>query len=1056
MIFLLLPTSYLCFPKRQQTKALLEAMKNNLLQITVLAFLFLLFNHPSRYKPEVLVLNHQAIPKLPAFLKSDTAWVDSVMDKLSLEERIGQMLMVQAYSNRDESHTKEVQRIIDRYQVGGVIFFQGEAGQQVKMTNKFQQTSEIPLLIAIDGEVGLGMRLKNVITYPRHMELGAIQDNRLIYQMGWDIAAQMKRMGVHLNFAPVADINNNPENPVINTRSFGENREHVTAKVIMLMKGMQDNGLLVTAKHFPGHGDTDSDSHHTLPVIPHSLERLDSIELYPFREAIKEGLSGIMVAHLQVPSLDDREFRPTTLSRPVITNLLKNKMEFHGLIVTDALNMKGASDHYETGELEVEAVKAGNDILLMPGDIGRAIAAIKRAVRKGDILAEEIDESCRKILRAKYWAGLHDFKPIQADSLDNQLNKKAYKHHYRELIAHAITLVKNRESVLPLHNLQKVNLATVSIGISADRSFLNTSDLYLEGDHFTLSPVAYPDEQSKVLQQLSEYNTIIINIYETSSYASQRFGITDETVRFIDNLDTTATLILNLAGFPYALSRFSKLNHLDALILSFTDDPLHQSLTAQGIFGGISFQGILPVTVTPFGRMGDGVSSSGEIRLAYADPFDAGLNSDTLEKIGTIIQEAIGNKAIPGCQVLVAREGKVVFHRAYGHHTYLRRKAVQLSDLYDLASVTKIVATLPALMKLRERGGFHEDSLLKAYLKLPDSSNKGDLLISDVLTHQAGLQSWIPFYYKTLEPLDTSQNLVSSHWSHTYPLRIGNLAYANRNVKYLDGVFQKEYSPVFPIQVASDFYMHSDWRDSVYQEVYHSRLLSPEYRYSDLGYYMLQQVIERTTDTLLFPYVWYNFYAQMGARTMGYLPLNRFHENRIVPTENDMFFRRQLLRGHVHDPGAAMLGGIAGHAGIFSNANDLAKMMQMYLNGGWYGEKRYLDSTTIVRYTSCFNCEQENRRGLGFDRPVMDEPDAGPACDSASVASYGHTGFTGTIAWVDPEYDLVYVFLSNRIHPDQGNDKLIETNVRTRIQQVIYNAVLNKATNTNEYETITH
>jgi CubicO group peptidase (beta-lactamase class C family) len=328
-----------------------------------------------------------------------------------------------------------------------------------------------------------------------------------------------------------------------------------------------------------------------------------------------------------------------------------------------------------------------------------------------------------------------------------------------------------------------------------------------------------------------------------------------------------------------------------------------------------------------------------------------------------------------------------------------------------------------------------------SYSPVPDTSNKADLLVADVLAHQSGMVAWIPYYYETLEPLDTSQALTSSRFSRIHPLKIGDGLYFNRHVKYADGVYQKSYSPAYPYQVADELFMRADWKDTIYKRTYESELNSKEYRYSGLGFYMFQQIIEAATDTMLYPYVWHNFYHPLGAHTLGYKPLSRFPRERIVPTENDNYFRRQLLHGHVHDMGAAMLGGVSGNAGLFGSANDLAKMMQMFLNGGTYGQRRYIRQSTLDRYTSCYNCE-ENHRGFGFNKPVYWEEDAGPACNSASPSSYGHSGFTGTLAWADPEYELLYIFLSNRVHPDMGNNRLIDMNVRTEVQQVVYNALM--------------
>jgi len=1016
-------------------------MKNNLLQITVLTLLFLLFSGSQAGHPNLHSGFKPAFPEVPPFLNADQEWVDSVMDQLSLDERIAQMIMVYAYSNQGKEHKKAVIRQISRYHVGGILFFQGEPVEQVRMTNGFQEASSVPLLIAIDGENGLGMRLDNTITYPSMMTLGAISDNSLIYELGTHMADQFKRLGIHMNFAPVADINNNPANPIIGTRSFGEDRRNVADKVIAVMKGMQDRNLLVAAKHFPGHGDTDSDSHLTLPVIPHEMSRLDSVELYPFREAINRGLTGIMVAHLQVPALDSRQNRATSLSKPAITGLLKEQMDFRGLIVTDALNMKGLSNFFEPGVREVEAVKAGNDILLMPSDVGKTISMVKRAVKRGEIPEEKINKSCRKILQAKYWVGLHQMEPVKTEALIEDLNHLRYTGLRHELVANSLSLIKNRGSVLPLSNLPAIKLATVTISKEGDRELGSSTDLYLEGTHHTLSAKADRLERDDLAEKLKKYNTVIVNVLSTTNSASSGYGISEGTVSFIEQLDTTSTLILNVAGYPYALTRFITLDHLDAIILSYNDDPMYQDLTMQGLFGGGSFSGHIPVSADSLASAGDGIITGPSMRLGYGTPADVGLNGDTLKKMEAIINEAIRKKAMPGCQVLVARKGKVIWHKAYGYHTYRKRKPVKLTDIYDLASITKISSIMPSLMRLRDQGIFHEDSLMGTYDPIPRSSNKADLLISDVLTHQAGLIAWIPFHYNTLEPLDTSQSLISSNWSHVHPLKIGEGNYANRNVKFVDSIYEKTYSPDYPFQVADDLFIKKDLQDSVYRWIYESELISREYRYSGLGFYMFQKIIETATDTMLYPYVWHNFYAPLGAHTLGYKPLSRFPRERIIPTENDLFYRRQLLHGHVHDMGAAMLGGISGNAGLFACANDLAKMMQMYLNGGWYGQQRYIDSTTLSLYTSCYNCDEDNRRGLGFDRPVTDEPDEGPACNDASPLSFGHSGYTGNLTWVDPAHDLIYIFLSNRVHPNQGNNKLIDMNVRTAVQQVVYNAI---------------
>ena len=1027
------------------TRCRCKKMRNNPLQIAFLSLLFLIFSgshqgrfvHPDYFEP--------AFPEIPPFLEGDHAWADSLLQTLSLEEQIAQMIMIWGYSNQGPAHERSVLRQISRYEIGGILFFQGDPLEQARLTNRYQEATEIPLIIAIDGENGLGMRLSNTLTYPSMMTLGAISDNSLIYKMGSDIAKQCRRLGVQMNFAPVADINNNPANPVIGTRSFGEDRRNVSEKVVAYMKGMQDQHLLVAAKHFPGHGDTGSDSHYSLPVIPYGMDRLDSLELYPFREAIDHGLTGIMVAHLQVPAIDPRENRATTLSQPAISALLQDRMDFQGLVITDALNMRGISNFFEPGDREVEAVKAGNDILLMPADVGATIQAVKKAVKNGEIPEDQIRQSCRKILLAKYWSGLAALKPVETGSLLKDLNAPAYKRLERELIERSITLVKNRDGLIPLNDLDQIRIATVTITNDLEGGLGEWSDLYLEGDHFVLSPSSNRESFLEVLSGLERYNTVIVHILNTSTRASLGYGISDETVRFVEKLDPSSTVILNVAGLPYTLTRFTDLSHVDAVIISHDEDLQYQQKAIQGIFGGGSFSAKIPVSAGSHARAGEGSATASATRLSYGEPDDVGLDPDTLRQMERIIDRAIRNQAMPGCQVLVARKGRVVWHKAYGHHTYQRREPVRLTDLYDLASITKVASTTTALMRLRDQGKFHEDSLMGSYDPVPGNSNKAGLLAADVLSHQSGMEAWIPFYYKTLEPLDSAQHLISCRLSYSYPFMLAPGTYANRNVRYKEGVYQPVYSPDYPFQVAENLFMRSTYKDSIFKWIYESELSTREYRYSGLGFYMFHQVIEDLADTTLYPYMWYNFYAPLGASTLGYLPLSRFPESRIVPTENDLFFRRQLIQGHVHDMGAAMMGGVSGNAGLFSCANDLAKLMQMYLNGGWYGDRRYIEESTLKKYTSCYNTDETtNRRGLGFDRPVVDIPDEGPACNSASALSYGHSGFTGTLAWVDPEYELVYIFLSNRVHPNQGNNRLIDMSTRTAVQQVIYNAITDR------------
>lgn len=985
--------------------------------------------------------------KDPAFLTSDTIWVEKMMNKLSLDDKIGQLLMITAFTNQNEAYDEYLRETIKKYQVGGLILFKGGPIKQALLINEYQKLTNIPMFISIDAEWGLGMRLDSTLSYPFQMMLGAIQDDQLVYQMGYDIGRQLKRSGIHINYAPVADVNNNPANPVINYRSFGEDPFNVARKAEKYFKGLEDAGIISVAKHFPGHGDTNSDSHLTLPVISHDKARLDSVELLPFRYLINEGIPAIMSAHLSVSSLDSTKNRASSLSPLIIEELLKNKLGFKGLVITDALNMKGVSDYYKLGDIEVAALIAGNDILLMPSNVPNAVSEIKKEIRRGIISEDEIDKRCRKILYAKAWAGLSNYQPVRIDSLVDHINAPEYKVLLRKLIAGSLTVIKNRDQVLPLFKLEDCEVVSISVGTGLEDIFAQTLKLYTKTDAFYISKLASNAEFDSLKNKISKHNTLIISIQETSLSPMARYGITENTIKFINDLKFPGKIILVIFGNPYLLDYFDELNNIDGIIVAYNDEQDTKEITAQLVFGAIQANGKLPVSIKPFYNSGTGFNLESINRFCYGLPEEEGLNSQVLQRIDSLVDIAIKEKAVPGCQILVARNSKVIYHKAFGYHTYRNEVKVKTDDLYDLASITKITATIPMVMRLCDENRFDVNRTLSYYLPELEKSNKGNLRLDEILAHQAGLQPWIPFYYKTLEPLNPGEVLIDNKMSDKYPYKLGPNAYINRNTRYVDSVYSTRFSSEYPICVAKNLYLRKDFRDTIYQSIINSPLLErKQYLYSDLGYYFIHPIVEKISGMSIYSYLYENFYLKLGATTLGYLPLNRFPENRIVPTENDIFFRRQLIRGYVHDPGAAMLGGIAGHAGLFSSANDLGKMMQMLLNGGVYGGRIFLSDTIIQKFTSRAFFKNGNRRGLGFDKPEPDPDKISPASKSASAISYGHSGFTGSLVWIDPQYQLIYIFLSNRIHPDQYNTKLIDMNIRTQIQDVIYQSLDEKIT----------
>ena len=951
--------------------------------------------------------------KKPPFEKIKSAWIDSVYNSLSNDEKIAQLFMIAAYSNKDSNHVNKITKLINEYKIGGLIFFQGGPVRQAKLTNYYQSISKTPLMIATDAEWGLAMRLDSTIRFPRQMTLGAIQDNSLIYEMGEAIAHNCKRMNINVNFAPVIDVNNNPNNPVINSRSFGENKQNVAYKGLAYMMGLQDNNVLATAKHFPGHGDTDTDSHKTLPVVKKSYSRLKSVELYPFKFLINKGLGSIMVAHLYIPALDNTKNLPSTLSKKIITDLLKKKLKFSGLIFTDALNMKGVTKYYKPGDIEVKALVAGNDILLFPQDVPKAINKIKIAIENGIISWNEIDEKCKKVIAAKKWQGLDNYKPVEIENLYFNLNNEKTLYIKQKLVEKSLTLLKNDNNLIPFKKLDTLKMASVAVGSESENSFQKQLNLYNSISNFNINKNADKNQFDSLTDSLSQYNLVIVSIHNTDMRPSRKFGITQQTIDFVNNLSDKTNVVLTVFANPYSLSYFKNINNIHALLMSYEDNKLTQKMSAQLLFGGIPALGKLPVTATKQFKINSGIILKKQIRLKYSVPQELGIDKKKIQKIDSIVLDAINQKATPGCEILFAKKGIVFYHKSFGYHTYSDSIPVKNNDIYDIASITKVASTTASLMKLKDEHKFEVDDKLSDYLCYLDTTDKKNIEIIDVLTHQARLRPWIPFYLNTL----VDDSLKSS-------------------------IYSKTYSENYSVKICDSLYILNSYRDSIYQSIIDTCLIEENgYKYSDLGYYFLYQIIEKITKQPLQDYITKKFYKPLGANKICFNPLEKFNRDEIIPTQNDTLFRKQLLHGYVHDPGAAMLGGVAGHAGLFANANDLAKVAQMFLQKGQYAEQKYFKPRTVKYFTSCPFCKKGNRRGIGFDKPEMDFSKEGPTDHCVSSKSFGHTGFTGTMMWIDPKNETIYVFLSNRINPNQDNHKLVEMNVRTNIQRAFYDAL---------------
>ncbi|MCS6934924.1 MAG: serine hydrolase [Chitinophagales bacterium] len=947
----------------------------------------------------------------PDFLnwKSNAAcvrWVDSVYEQLSWIQRVGQCFMLPAYTQGNEFNMHAVLEQVREGRAGGVLFFKGTPEAQAEWTNAIQAAAKIPCLIAIDGEWGVAMRLDSVPAFPRQMTLGAIHDNTLIYEMGRAVGRQCKRLGVHVNFAPAIDLNNNPQNPVINERSFGEDKHRVALKGLEYALGMQDEGILACAKHFPGHGDVTVDSHHDLPVINKNKSELYDYELYPFRILLNNGVGSVMVAHLHIPAYDATPQISASLSRTITTDVLKNQLHYEGLIFSDALNMKGVSKFFKPGVVDSLAFVAGCDILVYTENATAGIEKILSAIRRGTLPEQEAEARIKKILAYKYLLGLHTTPSVSLSSLREDLQHASYQTLRYRLYEAAITIAANRDSMLPLRNLRGMRLATVTVNQKVPTEFQKIFQLYTEGDLFYLPAEPGNAISKKLIDSLADYDVVIVNLHGMVRSAGKRYNVTHETVQWLRELHERTKVVLVVYGNPYSLKY---VDFIPWMICAYEDNDATQTAAANAIFGAIPVKGKLPVTVSEKLKAGSGFYSTEILRLKISPADDAVLFTDKLREADSLIARAIDLRAFPGCQVLLAVDGRVVYHRSAGHHTYDKLTPVRHTDLYDLASITKVAATTLAVMKLYEQGKIDLDKTVAHYIPLPRGATIGHLKVRDLLLHQAGLKPFLWFWKETVG--------------------------VNRT-RYYRRAPESEYR----VPVAESLFMRNDYPDTMWYLMATSAVdARPGYVYSDIDFYILQKIAEHVSGERLDSFVYRHFYEPMGLRLLTFCPTNRFKKDRLVPTENDTAFRKQIVHGYVHDPGAAMYGGVAGHAGLFGNAFDVAALFQMLVNNGVYGGQRYFDTATVRLFTS--RQSKISRRGLGFDKPEPDVSKPSPCFDGAPLTIFGHTGFTGTCVWADPDYRVVFVFLSNRVHPSADNNLLIKLNIRTKLQEILYKAL---------------
>ncbi|MBI3719359.1 MAG: serine hydrolase [Sphingobacteriales bacterium] len=943
-------------------------------------------------------------------------WVDSVFNSLTDDQRIAQLIVVRLSSI--DLKTKKITWLdsavtdaVKKYNIGSICLFQGGPVKQAEFINYYQTIAQTPIMFAIDGEWGLGMRmLDSVQKFPYQLTMGALQDERIIYNVGKAIGEQCKRIGIHVDYAPVVDVNNNPNNPVINFRSFGEDKYKVAKFGIAIMKGMQDAGIMACAKHFPGHGDVAVDSHLDLPVINKTKKQLQQLELYPFQQIFKAGVSSVMIAHLSVPAIDNTPNKPTSISYKNITQLMRKEMKYQGLTFTDALEMQGVKKYYPDGEASAQAIIAGNDMLCLPGDIQAAIGKIKEAIENKKLKWSDVYAHTKRVLMAKYKYVLPNITAVSYESLSADINASVPSE--RKIVAqNAITLLKNdNKAIFPLAKHTQKKIAYVAIGIDSANAFTKrmikdyiATVVYINANTDSL-------RVTSIIDSLKQFDVTVTAVHSYANYPGNNFNISNAGVAVLNQLQSADNNISLFFGNPYAVKNICEAKNL---LACYEDDAIFQEAAADVLQGLNTPKGKLPVTVCPQFKYGLGLTTT---NLPVVDPSILKINTNKLAIIDSIAKDGIKRKAYPGCVVLAAKDGRIIYNKAFGHFNYDKKQAVSVNTIYDLASVTKISATTLAVMKLYEEGKLDMKKTLGDYLPWVKGSNKESLKLEDVLLHQAGLQAWIPFYKETIDTITG---------------------------KPLKGYYKTKPDKKYTIRVADKMYMRTDWRDTMYKRMLQSPLgVTGNYIYSDNDFIFLGKIVEVITGMSLNEYVKKTFYEPMQLTTTGFKPRDKFALNKIAPTEKEKAFRRQLLHGDVHDPGAAMFDEVAGHAGLFSNAKDLAMLWQMILNGGTINGVQYLKPETVELFTAYHS--NNSRRGYGFDKPEKDNATRKEPypCKNASPETFGHTGYTGICVWVDPKSNLIYIFLSNRVTPDGGSNTTLSTlGIRGKIQDAIYEAI---------------
>lgn len=957
-------------------------------------------------------------------------WADSVYNSLSVRQRLAQLVVPKLVPN----DVAAVGRIA-REGFGGLLFTAGTLEQYVASTNSAQSNAKVPVLMTFDGEWGLNMRIRELDAFPHNMALGAVQQPKLIYRYGQEMARQCRLLGIQCNFAPDADVNSNPSNPVIGYRSFGEDPERVAVATVAYTLGLEDAGVQATPKHFPGHGDTSTDSHKTVSRVPHSRETLADTDLIPFLRSIEAGASSIMVGHLVVPALDPSE-APASLSKNIIRGVLRDSLGFEGLIYTDALGMKGAVDPQGRNPA-VAAMIAGADVLLCPTNPIGALDALVAAKTSGAITDAMLEDQCKRVLRYKYYLGLSVHPMVSTDiaALRSQLFDAGTEALIDELAAAAITVPVNDDCVLPLGQLANNRIALAIIRENAQACQAAVDQFVETVRHYADVEVFYADGaplSPAKLQKLKSADSVIAAVF--TDKASDRNAFAAIASNYSGKL--VGAFMIN----PYKTLKFKPaLQKCSALVMAYDHIPASARAAAQAVFGGIDVSGKLPVRMPGIAPLGAGFNIE-KTRLGFATPVAEGFRPWLTDSIDAFARKCLAEGAFPGCQILVARNGNIVFNRSYGKTGLRDGRPVDARTVYDLASVSKAAGTLPGIMKAYDMGLLSLDDSLATLIPEISDPGKRTITVRQLLYHESGMPPALNMYNVMIDTCSYTGKLFSRRRDASHGIRVARNTYGHNSARMRSDIISTSRSDSFPTEIARGIFAGKAAYDTVMRRIYDIPLRkNRNYTYSCLNFCLLMDIEQRLTGRPHQQFVRDEIFGPIGAYRTGYRPLERIPRSEIAPTENDTFLRRQVVHGYVHDETANFSGGVQGNAGLFGTAGDIAKICQMLLNGGTYGDVRVLSANTADLFTTAKS--PTCRRGLGFDKPDMANPDYSPTCEEAGASVFGHLGFTGTCFWVDPEKELIFVFLTNRVYPTRETPVFNGLNIRPTLFSTVYKAL---------------